>query len=180
MHVTPTALPDVKIVELESYPDERGCFMEMYNKRAFAAAGITAELVQDNCSRSRQNVLRGLHYQVRQSQAKLVRVTSGEILDIAVDLRRRSPTFGRWVAVILSADRHRVLWIPEGFAHGFVARSASAEVVYKTSDYYAPAHERTIAWDDPDLAIDWQLPGPPLLSAKDRTGIAFRDAEVFE
>lgn len=180
MRVTPTALPDVKIIELDRYADERGHFTETYSKRAFAAAGITTDFVQDNSSRSVHNVLRGLHYQVRQPQAKLVRVTFGEILDIAVDLRRSSPTFGHWVAVTLSADEPQVLWIPEGYAHGFVARSASADIVYKTSDYYAPAHERTIAWDDPELAIDWQLSSPPLLSAKDRAGIAFSDAEVFD
>ncbi len=162
------------------FGDARGFFFESYNRRALAALGIADEFVQDNHSRSARNVLRGLHYQIRQPQGKLVRVIAGEVLDVAVDIRRSSPTFGRWVSFVLSAENKRMAWIPAGFAHGFVVRSESAEFLYKTTDYYAPEHERSIAWNDPDIAVDWQLDGAPVLSAKDRDGRRLREAEVFE
>lgn len=180
MNVIPSAIPDVKILEPRVFRDERGFFLESYNKRAFSAAGITDEFVQDNHSRSARHVLRGLHYQIRQPQAKLVRVIAGEVLDVAVDIRRASPTFGRWVSIALSADIPRSVWIPRGFAHGFVVRSDFAEFEYKTTDYYAPEHERCILWNDPALAIDWQLSGEPILSLKDSCGVLLRDADVFE
>ena len=179
MTVTPTAIPDVMVIEPKVFGDARGFFLESWNRRAFSAAGIRAEFVQDNHSRSGRNVLRGLHYQLQQAQGKLVRVVAGEIYDVAVDIRRSSPTFGRWVGVALSAENRQMIWIPAGFAHGFLVLSDAAEVLYKATDYYAPEHERTIVWDDPDLAIEWPLGGPPVLSAKDRTGVRFRDAQVF-
>jgi dTDP-4-dehydrorhamnose 3,5-epimerase len=177
--VTPTAVPDVLVLEPKVFSDQRGFFLESWNERAFAAAGICARFVQDNHSRSGRNVLRGLHYQIRQAQGKLVRAIAGEIYDVAVDVRRASPTFGRWVGERLSADNRRMLWVPPGFAHGFLVVSEVAEVLYKATDYYAPEHERTIAWNDPDLAISWPLAGPPVLSAKDAAGTRFRDAEVY-
>lgn len=179
MKVTPTAVPDVLVLEPKVFSDQRGFFLESWNERAFAAAGICARFVQDNHSRSGRNVLRGLHYQIRQAQGKLVRAIAGEIYDVAVDVRRASPTFGRWVGERLSADNRRMLWVPPGFAHGFLVVSEVAEVLYKATDYYAPEHERTIAWNDPDLAISWPLAGPPVLSAKDAAGTRFRDAEVY-
>ncbi|WP_085581920.1 MULTISPECIES: dTDP-4-dehydrorhamnose 3,5-epimerase [unclassified Pseudomonas] len=180
MNVIPTDLPGVLIIEPKVFGDERGFFYESFNGKAFLeATGLDVQFVQDNHSRSQKGVLRGLHYQLQNTQGKLVRVTAGEVLDIAVDIRRSSPHFGQWVAVRLSADNHRQLWIPEGFAHGFVVLSEFAEFLYKTTDYYTPSAERTIRWDDPDLAIDWQLDEAPQLSAKDQAGTAFKDADVF-
>jgi dTDP-4-dehydrorhamnose 3,5-epimerase len=180
MNVVATAIPDVRIIEPKVFGDARGFFYESYNRRTLAPLGIDAAFVQDNHSKSAKNVLRGLHYQVRQPQGKLVRVVAGEVLDVALDIRRGSPTFGTWVSFVLSAENKRMAWIPPGFAHGFLVRSESAEFLYKTTDYYAPEHERSILWNDPDLAIDWQLDGEPVLSAKDRDGRRLRDAEVFE
>ena len=180
MNVIQTALPEVLILEPRVFGDERGFFYESFNARAFTeATGLQREFVQDNHSRSQRGVLRGLHYQIEQAQGKLVRVTVGEVLDVAVDIRRSSANFGKWVGVRLSADNKRQLWVPEGFAHGFVVLSEHAEFLYKTTDYYAPAFERCIRWDDPELAIDWQLDTPPQLSAKDQAGLALRDAELF-
>jgi dTDP-4-dehydrorhamnose 3,5-epimerase len=179
MNVVATAIPDVKLIEPKVFGDARGFFYESYNRRTLAALGIDGEFVQDNHSKSARNVLRGLHYQIRQPQGKLVRVVAGEVIDVAVDIRRSSPTFGKWVAFVLTAESKRMAWIPPGFAHGFAVRSESAEFLYKTTDYYAPEHERSILWNDPDLAIDWQLDGEPVLSAKDREGRRLKDAEVF-
>ncbi len=179
MKVTPTAIADVLLVEPTVYGDARGFFFESFNARVMAGAGIPAEFVQDNHSRSGRNVLRGLHYQIEHPQGKLVRAVQGEVLDIAVDLRRASPTFGRWVGERLSADNKRMLWVPPGFAHGFVVLSESAEFLYKTTDYWYPQHERTLKWDDAALAIDWQLAGEPLLAAKDRAGIPLAEAETY-
>lgn len=180
MHIIQTAIPDVLILEPKVFGDERGFFFESFNARAFGeATGLNPNFVQDNHSRSQRGVLRGLHYQVQQAQGKLVRVTAGEVYDVAVDLRRQSPTFGQWVGAHLSADNKRQMWVPEGFAHGFVVLSEFAEFLYKTTDYYAPAHERCIRWDDPKLAIDWQLQEEPRLSAKDQQGLSFDEAEVF-
>lgn len=180
MNVVATAIPDVLIIEPKVFGDSRGFFLESYNARELQArAGITVPFVQDNHSRSQRGVLRGLHYQLADPQGKLVRVAQGEVLDVSVDIRRSSPTFGQWVAVRLSADNQRQLWIPPGFAHGFVVLSDTADFLYKTTAYYNPAAERCIRWDDPQLAIDWQLQGPPLLSAKDREGRLLRDAELF-
>lgn len=180
MHIIQTAIPDVLILEPKVFGDERGFFYESFNARAFSeATGLTPNFVQDNHSSSQQGVLRGLHYQVEQAQGKLVRVTAGEVYDVAVDLRRRSPTFGRWVGTHLSADNKRQLWVPEGFAHGFLVLSEFADFLYKTTDYYAPAHERCIRWDDPKLAIAWPLQSEPKLSAKDQQGLSFDEADVF-
>jgi dTDP-4-dehydrorhamnose 3,5-epimerase len=182
MKATPTAIPDVLILEPKVFGDERGFFMETFNQRAFdAAVGRHVDFVQDNHSRSTRGVLRGLHYQLPpHAQGKLVRSVRGAIHDIAVDLRRSSSTFGRWVAVELSADNHRQLWIPPGFAHGFAVLGDSADVIYKTSGYYAAAAERCIRWNDPTLAIAWPVPGPVLLSPKDTQGVAFADAPLFD
>jgi len=180
MNVIPTSLPEVLIIEPKVFGDARGFFYESYNERTFAGkTGIQAHFVQDNHSRSAKNVLRGLHYQVQQTQGKLVRVTAGEVYDVAVDLRRSSPRFGQWIAVTLSAESKRQLWIPPGFGHGFVVTSESAEFLYKTTDYYASAHERCVLWNDPQLAIPWPLQGAPLVSAKDQHGALLQDAEVF-
>ena len=180
MNVVTTDLPGVLILEPRVFGDERGFFYESFNAKAFEqATGESIQFVQDNHSRSQKGVLRGLHYQLENTQGKLVRVTHGEVLDVAVDLRRSSPNFGKWVAVRLSADNHRQLWVPEGFAHGFVVLSESAEFLYKTTDYYNPSAERSIRWDDPDLAIDWQLAQTPQLSAKDQAATFFKDADVF-
>ena len=180
MQVIPSELPGVLILEPKVFGDERGFFYESFNARAFEqATGLKREFVQDNHSCSQRGVLRGLHYQVRQAQGKLVRVTAGEVFDMVVDLRRGSPSFGQWLGVHLSAENKRQLWVPEGFAHGFLVLSEVAEFLYKTTDYYAPEHERCIRWDDPSLAIDWPLDAPPQLSVKDQAGIAFLDAEVF-
>jgi dTDP-4-dehydrorhamnose 3,5-epimerase len=175
-----TSLPGVFILEPRIFGDERGFFLESYNERVFGTIGIGERFVQDNHSSSARNVLRGLHYQIRHAQGKLVRVIEGEILDVAVDLRRSSPTFGKWEAVRLSGENKRMLWIPTGFAHGFRVTSESTHVMYKTTDYYSPEHERTLAWNDPDLKIDWELDGEPIVSAKDQRGMALRDAECFE
>jgi len=176
----PTSLPGVVILEPRVFGDERGFFLESYNEKVFAEVGIVEKFVQDNHSSSRRNVLRGLHYQIRQSQGKLVRVVEGEILDVAVDVRKSSPTFGGWEAVRLSSENKRMLWIPAGFAHGFRVLSERAQVLYKATDYYAPQHERTLAWNDPDLKIDWELDGDPIVSAKDQCGRTLREAETFE
>jgi len=182
MKVTPTAIPDVLLLEPEVFADARGFFFESYNRRAFReATGLDVEFVQDNHSKSVQGVLRGLHYQLPpRAQGKLVRVIQGEVFDVAVDLRRSSPTFGRWVGVILSAANKRQLWIPPGFAHGFLTLSESAEFLYKTTDYYAPEYERSIRWDDAQLAIAWPLAIPPLLAPKDAAARPFAEAEAFE
>lgn len=181
MHVIQTRLPEVLILEPQVFGDERGFFYESFNARRFAeATGVSRDFVQDNHSRSARGVLRGLHYQLQQAQGKLVRVSAGEVYDVAVDLRRSSPTFGQWVGVHLSAENKRQLWVPEGFAHGFLVLSEYAEFLYKTTDYYAPAHERCIRWDDASLAIDWPLDGlTPQLSAKDQQGLSLHDAETF-
>lgn len=178
MKATPTRIPDVLVIEPKVFGDDRGFFFESFNLRAFhEATGLNVDFVQDNHSKSAHNVLRGLHYQVEQPQGKLVRVTQGEVFDVAVDIRKGSPTYGQWVGEILSAENKKQLWIPAGLAHGFVVLSETAEFLYKTTDYYAPQHERCIAWNDPDLAIAWPIEGQPLLSAKDAAGIAFRQAE---
>ena len=180
MKILPAKIPDVLIIEPQVFQDDRGFFFESYNHKAFSEkTAITANFVQDNHSFSKQNVLRGLHYQISQPQGKLVRAIAGTILDIAVDIRKTSPNFGEWVSCILSADNKRQLWVPVGFAHGFVVLSETAEVLYKTTDYYAPQHERCILWNDPDLAIDWSVTNPPIVSAKDRVGQPFKSAEVF-
>jgi len=180
MKVIPSAVAGVLILEPVVHGDARGFFMESYNKRAFAqATGIEAEFVQDNHSRSSKNVLRGLHYQIRQPQGKLVRVVVGEVYDVAVDLRRSSPSFGKWAGFRLSAQSKRMAWIPPGFAHGFLVLSDVAEFLYKTTDYYAPEHERTLLWNDPALGIDWPLEDAPLLAAKDRGGKTLREAETY-
>ncbi len=181
MRVASTDIPDVLLIEPKVFGDERGFFMESFNQvRWREATGLERSFVQDNHSRSTKGVLRGLHYQIRQPQGKLVRVVVGAIFDVAVDLRKASPTFGQWTGATLSADNKQQLWVPEGFAHGFLVLSNTAEVLYKATDYYAPEHERCIAWDDADLAIDWPLEGTPSLSEKDRQGAAFRAAEVYE
>jgi len=178
--VSPTALPEVLILEPKVFGDERGFFFESYNQRDFAqTTGLQTAFVQDNHSRSARNVLRGLHYQVQQPQGKLVRVVQGEVYDVAVDVRKSSAHFGRWVGVHLSAENKRQLWIPAGFAHGFVVLSDTAEFLYKTTDYYAPAHERCIRWDDPAIGIRWPIAAPPLLAAKDAAGKLLAEAEVF-
>jgi dTDP-4-dehydrorhamnose 3,5-epimerase len=181
MNLLPMGIPDVIILEPRVFGDERGFFYECWNRRAFAAAGIDADFVQDNHSRSAQGTLRGLHYQTAQVQGKLVRVVAGEVFDVAVDLRRASPTFGRWVGVTLSAANKRMMWVPPGFAHGFYVTAESAEFLYKCTDFYAPEHEQAIRWDDPDLAIDWPLVGgrPPTLSAKDAAAPSFAEAPKF-
>lgn len=180
MNVSATELPGVLIIEPQVFGDERGFFYESFNARDFAqATGLHPQFVQDNHSRSQRGVLRGLHYQVEHAQGKLVRVTAGEVLDVAVDIRQSSPAFGKWASVRLSADNSRQVWIPPGFAHGFVVLSDYAELLYKTTDYYTPSAERCIRWDDPDLNIDWQLDGAPNLSAKDRNGTRLRDADLF-
>ena len=183
MKVQPCAIPEVLLLEPRVFGDARGFFLESYNRRAFAqATGLDVEFVQDNHSRSAKNVLRGLHHQVRQVQGKLVRVVAGEIWDVAVDLRRGSPTFGRWTGMKLDAVSHRMLWIPPGFAHGFFVLSDYADVLYKSTDFYAPEHERTLLWNDPALGIGWPLGGPgrdPILSDKDRHGVPLAAAETY-
>jgi dTDP-4-dehydrorhamnose 3,5-epimerase len=181
MKVIPTALAGVVIIEPRVFGDERGFFLETWNEKSFADAGLNMKFVQDNHSLSTQGTLRGLHYQMQQTQGKLVRVVSGEVYDVAVDLRRSSPTFGKAAGVMLSAENKRMLWVPEGFAHGFYVTSARAEFLYKCTDFYDPASERTLAWDDPQLAIQWPLVSglPVQLSAKDRQGKPLAEAEVF-
>ncbi len=180
MKVNRTVIPDVLIIEPRVFGDERGFFFESFNQQRWEEeTGLQTRFVQHNHSRSLQNVLRGLHYQVRQPQGKLVRVIMGEVYDVAVDLRRSSPTFGRWTGIRLSAANKLQFWVPPGFAHGFVVLSEAAEFLYLATDFYAPEHERAILWDDPDLAIDWPLAGPPLLSSKDRRALPLRDAEYY-
>lgn len=180
MKVTPTEIPDVLILEPRVFEDDRGFFLESFNERDFAEkTGISTAFVQDNHSRSTKNVLRGLHYQTKQPQGKLVRVTAGEIFDVAVDLRSTSRTFGRWVGVRLSARNKQQLWVPPGFAHGFLVLSETAEVLYKATDYYAPQHERSLLWCDPDLSIAWMLEQNPIVSPKDQNGKRLVEAEVY-
>lgn len=180
MNVIETEIPDLLIIEPKVFGDDRGFFFESFNARAFAEqTGVQDSFVQDNHSRSAKGVLRGLHYQIQQPQGKLVRVVEGEIYDVVVDVRRSSPTFGKWEGVTLSAESKRQLWVPAGFAHGFVVTSDYAEVLYKTTDYWAPEFERSIIWNDPALGIDWPLDGEPLLSAKDKAGVPLAEAEVF-
>ena len=181
MKVISTEIPDVLIIEPKVYGDERGFFFESFNKIIFGEeTGITADFVQDNHSKSAKGVLRGLHYQIKQPQGKLVRVVSGKVLDVAVDIRKSSSTFGHWVGIELSAENKRQLWVPAGFAHGFVVLSDSAEFLYKTTDYYSPEFERCIRWDDTELSIDWQYIGEPLVSDKDARGVSFKEADLFE
>jgi dTDP-4-dehydrorhamnose 3,5-epimerase len=181
MRVVRTAIPEVLVLEPKVFADERGFFLESYNRREFARdTGLDVEFVQDNQSLSARNVLRGLHYQVRRPQGKLVMVVAGEIFDVAVDLRRGSPTFRKWASAILSGGAYRALWIPPGFAHGFLVLSEQALVHYKASDYYAPEHERTLLWNDADLAIPWPLEGEPIVSDKDRRGTPLAAADLFD
>lgn len=180
MHFQKTSLNDCFVVEPKVFGDSRGFFFESFNQKQFVElTGTDFKFVQDNHSRSSCGVLRGLHYQVRHAQGKLVRVCYGEVFDVAVDLRKSSSTFGKWFGLVLSAENKKQLWIPPGFAHGFIVLSESAEFLYKTTDFYAPEHERCIAWNDRDLNIDWHYQGSPLLSAKDQAGRSFKDAEVF-
>lgn len=180
MNVITTEIPDVLILEPRVFEDKRGFFFESYNEREFVEqTGIDVDFVQDNHSRSVKNVLRGLHYQIEKVQAKLLRVVVGEVFDVAVDLRRRSPTFGQWVGCRLSADNKRQLWIPGGFAHGFLVLSDAAEVLYKATDYYAPEHERCIRWDDPDIDVDWPIDDTPIVSEKDEAGDSLHSADLF-
>lgn len=181
MRVIPTTIADVMILEPKVFGDSRGFFFESFNQQAFNhATGLDMQFVQDNHSRSSKGVLRGLHYQIQQPQGKLVRVTQGSVFDVAVDIRQSSPTFGQWVGIELNAETHRQLWIPAGFAHGFVVLSESADFLYKTTDYYAPEFERCIAWNDPAIAVDWQYDAEPQLSGKDQQGILLKDAELFD
>lgn len=180
MNVTPTEIPDVLVVEPRVFGDDRGFFFESYNQQAFVdKAGINLPFVQDNHSRSAKNVLRGLHYQIEQAQGKLVRAVAGSIYDVAVDIRRSSPTYGQWVGHLLTAENKHQLWVPPGFAHGFLVVSEMAEVLYKTTDFYAPQYERSIRWDDPDLSINWPISQTPLLSQKDAAGQSLKEAEVY-
>jgi dTDP-4-dehydrorhamnose 3,5-epimerase len=181
MNVIPTHIPDVLIIEPRIFGDDRGFFFESYNEKSFAEkTGISPKFVQDNHSLSTKNVLRGLHYQIQETQGKLVRVIAGEVLDIAVDIRRSSPTFGQWASCLLSGENKRQFWVPEGFAHGFVVLSDSAEFLYKTTNYYAPQYDRVILWNDPDLGVDWQLKDEPILSDKDKAGKRFKEADLFD
>ena len=181
MKIITTPISDILLIQPRVFEDERGFFLESYQKNRFAEAGINAVFVQDNHSKSYHGILRGLHYQIKQPQGKLLRVIAGEIYDVAVDIRRSSPTFGKWFGTYLSSENKHLLWVPAGFAHGFYVTSPEAELLYKSTDYYLPAWERTIAWNDPTLNISWPLPGePPILSAKDKEGKFFTEAEVFE
>ena len=181
MKVVPTNIADVLVLKPKVFGDERGFFFESFNKKSFEeATGVTSDFVQDNHSKSSKGVLRGLHYQIKQPQGKLVRVTSGEVYDVAVDIRRSSDTFGQWVGTLLSAENKHQLWVPEGLAHGFVVLSETAEFLYKTTDYYAPEYERCIRWDDADLAINWQYNDKPLVSDKDSKGISFKEADLLK
>jgi dTDP-4-dehydrorhamnose 3,5-epimerase len=180
MKVAATAIPDVLLLEPTIYEDERGFFFESFNQKRFEdATGLNIRFVQDNHSRSVKRVLRGLHYQIRRPQGKLLRVTAGEVFDVAVDLRRSSPTFGKFAGIVLSAANKKQLWIPEGLAHGYLVLSEAAEVLYKTTDYYSPEDERCLIWNDPDVGIDWPKDGAPILSAKDRLGLPLSKAEIF-
>ena len=181
MQVVKTSIPDVLILEPKVFGDERGFFFESFNQNTFQnLTGVKANFLQDNHSKSAANVLRGLHYQIEQAQGKLVRVTAGEVFDVAVDIRRQSATFGKWVGVLLSAENKRQLWVPPGFAHGFVVLKDNTEFLYKTTDYYAPQYERCICWDDPAIGIEWPMTHAPILSGKDQLGFALSEAEVFE
>lgn len=181
MKATPLAIADVLLIEPKVFGDARGYFYESFNQAAFdAAVGRKVAFVQDNHSRSARHVLRGLHYQIQRTQGKLVRVVEGKVFDVAVDLRQSSPTFGKWVGAILSEENRHQLWVPEGFAHGFVVLSDYASFLYKTTDYYAPEHERTIQWDDPSIGIEWPFEGAPILSAKDMAGGCVKDADLFD
>ena len=181
MDVIQTTIPDVFIIEPKVFGDERGFFMESFNEKTFREkTGVTANFVQDNHSRSTKNVLRGLHYQIKQPQGKLVRVVLGEVYDVAVDIRKSSPTFGQWTGCLLTESNKKQFWVPAGFAHGFVVLSDTADFLYKTTDYYAPEYERAILWNDPKLNIDWKIEGEPVLSAKDKAGLPLEKAEVFE
>ena len=181
MKIIPTTISDVLLIEPRVFEDERGFFLESYQKKRFIEAGINVDFVQDNHSKSYQGTLRGLHYQIRQAQGKLVRVVAGEVFDVAVDIRRHSPTFGQWVGEYLSAENKRMLWIPAGFAHGVYITSAEAEVLYKASDYYAPEWERSILWNDPKLGIQWPTKAElPILSAKDAVGNLLSGADIFD
>ena len=180
MDVIQTTIPDVLIIEPKVFGDERGFFMESFNEKTFTEkTGVTAQFVQDNHSRSAKNVLRGLHYQIKQPQGKLVRVVAGEVYDVAVDIRKSSPNFGQWVGCLLSETNKRQFWVPAGFAHGFVVLSDTADFLYKTTDYYAPEYERSILWNDPELNIDWKIAGKPVLSEKDKAAVPLAEAEVF-
>ena len=181
MNIISTKISGVLIIEPQAFTDSRGFFYESYNEKAFSEkTGVVAHFVQDNHSRSAQNVLRGLHYQIQKPQGKLLRVIAGAVFDVAVDLRKSSPTFGQWVGYLLSAENKRQIWVPEGFAHGFLVVSEFAEVLYKTTDYYAPQYERCVLWNDPDLGIDWLLKTDPVLSAKDQAGKRLKEAEFFQ
>lgn len=181
MKAIPTNLPEVMIIEPKVFGDERGFFFESFNAKKFAElTGVDVEFVQDNHSLSAKNILRGLHYQIKQAQGKLVRVVTGEVFDVAVDIRKSSPRFGQWTGVVLSAENQRQLWIPPGFAHGFVVLSDKAEFLYKTTDYWAPEYERSLQWNDPAIGIEWAIQGEPVMSAKDQQGKLLADAEVFE
>lgn len=180
MEFTPLKIPEVILIRPKIFRDNRGFFLESWQKKRFSEAGLDLTFVQDNHSRSAKNVLRGIHYQIQQPQGKLIRAIVGEVFDVAVDLRKSSPTFGKWVSAVLSADNFNMLWIPPGFGHGFIVTSDFAEFVYKATDYYAPAYERSIVWNDPEIAIDWPLNGAePILSEKDRSGSLLKDAEVY-
>ncbi|CCI25457.1 dTDP-4,deoxyrhamnose 3,5 epimerase [Microcystis aeruginosa PCC 9809] len=180
MKVIPTEIPDVLIIEPQVYGDDRGFFLESFNQKDFREkTGVNTTFVQDNHSMSLKNVLRGLHYQIPNPQGKLVRVVNGSVFDVAVDARKSSPTFGQWVGCVLSAENKRIFWVPEGFAHGFLVLSERAEFLYKTTNYYYPQYEKTIAWNDADLGIDWPLETPPILSPKDQAGQPFKSVEVF-
>ena len=184
MNIIQTALPGVLLIEPKTFGDHRGLFFESWNARAYESAGLPPHFVQDNHSYSKRHVLRGLHYQIQQAQGKLVRTVSGEVFDVAVDIRRSSPHFGKWVGIHLSEENKRMVWVPPGFAHGFMVLSDEATVLYKNTDYYAPQHERSIIWNDPDIGIDWpfgeKAEGEPLLSPKDAQGLRLRDAETFD
>ncbi len=181
MKVTATAIPDVLLIEPTVFGDERGFFYESYNEKVWKEeTGLSTRFVQDNHSRSVKGVLRGIHYQIKQSQGKLVRVVVGEVFDVAVDLRKSSPTFGQWVGEILSAENKRSLWVPEGFGHGFLVTSEAAEFLYRTTDFYAPEYERCIKWNDPELAVEWPVDGVPQLSGKDEQGASFKEAEMYD
>ena len=179
MNITETSLPGVLLIEPKVFGDARGFFLESWNRQTFADRGLDIDFVQDNHSRSGKGVLRGLHYQLNEPQGKLVRVTQGRVFDVAVDMRRSSPNFGRWAGVELTADNHRMLWIPPGYAHGFLVLSESADFLYKTTTYYAPQWDRGVRWDDPEIGVQWPLDGAPLLSAKDQVQPLLKDAEVY-
>ncbi len=179
MNVIQTAIPGVLLIAPVVRRDARGVFVEVWHAERYRSAGIALPFVQDNHSRSSRGTLRGLHYQIQQPQGKLVRVAAGEVFDVAVDLRRSSPTFGRWVGTVLSGENHHQLWIPPGFAHGFYVLSETADLLYKCTDLYAPQHDRSLKWDDPEVGVDWPLVGPPLLSPKDQAGAPFRGADTY-